>query len=215
MASSILSAEWKYSNPNHAGAVLGKLNELRLQAFSTDVVLCISEKQFPCHQVVLASCCNFFMGFFYEKTQSQETAAMMLEDINTDLFELFLEYLYTGSAKLTAQNIDDVLKIAERFEVDSLVQGCKEYMQKEDTDSQRSKPAKNAMQLFSEVGGSAVPSSECDLSEKSKERKDKEDNSLNQMVERRHRRLCYQTVKRLLQMVKRIQVRCARNRKRD
>ncbi|XP_045176339.2 BTB/POZ domain-containing protein 6-like [Mercenaria mercenaria] len=79
------------------------------------------------HKVILAARSPVFEAMFYGPCAS-ETYPLKMEEIDSEIFELFLMYLYTDMANLTESTAPLVLQNAHMYQVTGLVEYCFKYM---------------------------------------------------------------------------------------
>ena len=61
-----------------------------------DATLNVKDKEFKAHKVVLAAASPVFKSMFKEGTKEHEDNYVNIEDIDSDVFDVFLRYLYSG-----------------------------------------------------------------------------------------------------------------------
>ncbi|XP_006814933.1 kelch-like protein 24, partial [Saccoglossus kowalevskii] len=121
-----------FISPEHFSSLLTQLNNYRHQCDMTDVVICVGERQFPCHRAILAGCSEFFHQLLqtlpaYAESKVQK---LVIEDIYVDTVDIFLNYVYSGVAKITADNVEQLLDTAKFFQVQRLTEACTEFLNK-------------------------------------------------------------------------------------
>ena len=100
-----------------------KLNQARQKGTFTDVVLVADgKKSFKAHRAVLALQSSFFNTQFQERWDQGENS-VQLSDISPEILECMLTFIYTGQCEI-ASNAKALLKAAQEYGVESLVQAC-------------------------------------------------------------------------------------------
>ena len=99
-------------------AFLEKLNQWRERNLFTDIVLCSSDgMELSAHKVIL-SCCSpyfeaMFCGNFAENNTSTANSKISIGGITGIALKLILDYIYSGTLKITMENAEDLLQITD------------------------------------------------------------------------------------------------------
>ena len=97
----------------------------------TDVTLKVKDEEFKAHKVVLVAASPVFEAMFKEGTKEHAESFVNIEDIDSDIFELFLRYLYSGEVELTGNDVVyDLLAVADKYDVEPLMEVCVQHMTK-------------------------------------------------------------------------------------
>lgn len=94
------------------GDILRKLNKYRQQGQLCDVVLKVGSCEFAAHRAVLSASCAFFEGLFASGLNEKEQYRIVLEELEEDIMEDLMTYLYTGEVDLTQTNVRNILQAA-------------------------------------------------------------------------------------------------------
>ncbi|XP_069124343.1 uncharacterized protein [Argopecten irradians] len=89
--------------------------------------------EIPAHRVILASRCNWFCRALLSGMRESIDKKITVHDTNPEVFNLFLEYLYSGQVGgdgHTTEQLSDLLTLADRYEVDSLKLFCEHSLQR-------------------------------------------------------------------------------------
>jgi hypothetical protein len=98
--------------------------------FLTDVTLKVKDKEFKAHKVVLAAASPVFEAMFKEGTKEREDNYVNIEDMDSDVFEVFLRYLYSGQVDKLAEMFTDLFTAADKYDVQLLREICMQQMVK-------------------------------------------------------------------------------------
>ncbi|XP_028833312.1 kelch-like protein 40a [Denticeps clupeoides] len=93
-----------------------------------DCVLKIKDREFPCHQLVLAASSPFFKTMFLSGMQERKRE-VELKDVEPQIMGMLLRYIYTSDINLTEQNVQDIFMAANRFQIPSIFSVCVSYLQ--------------------------------------------------------------------------------------
>ncbi|XP_053324262.1 kelch-like protein 40 [Spea bombifrons] len=95
-----------------------------------DCVLKIKEKEFPCHRLVLAACSPYFRAMFLSDLDESKKKEIDLEDVDPDVMEKILHYIYTSEIEITEANVQDIFSVANMFQIPSIFTVCVSFLQK-------------------------------------------------------------------------------------
>ncbi len=100
----------------------------------TDAELQVGKKIFKVHRAIISSRSPVFTELFNTSTVESVTGKVRIDDgVNPDAFKEFLFFLYTGELKVSA-NSQSLLKLAEKYQVESLIEICRAAIQEIDVD---------------------------------------------------------------------------------
>ncbi|CAH1783105.1 unnamed protein product [Owenia fusiformis] len=113
---------------NQQGNVI--LDKLRLQKDNgrfCDIVFHVDEKQYLAHRNVLAACSPYFDSMLKINRVAKEHLSVTCT--NHEIFELLLDYMYTGSVQIHNNNVRELLKLANHFLISNLRSYCGDYLE--------------------------------------------------------------------------------------
>lgn len=100
----------------------------------TDVELQVAKKNFKVHRAIIASRSPVFAALLNTSTVESVTGKIRIDDgVDPDVFKEFLFFLYTGALKVSA-NSQSLLKLAEKYRVETLIQICRAAIQEIDVE---------------------------------------------------------------------------------
>ncbi|TNN64417.1 Kelch-like protein 41a [Liparis tanakae] len=103
------------------------LNENRL----VDCVLKVGDRSIPCHRLILAACSPYFRELYFSADgKEMDTADVVLENMDPDVMEAIVNYMYSAEIDINEGNVQDVLAAAHRLEIPSVFTVCVNYLQK-------------------------------------------------------------------------------------
>lgn len=102
--------------------ILGQLEELFEKMPLSDVTFIIRGQTFSAHKAILAMRSPVFAAMFLHPTKEELTSKVEIEDINPDVFQEVLRYLYTGLTRSTAMDVmaTGLLVAADKFLLEEL-----------------------------------------------------------------------------------------------
>ncbi|XP_078582085.1 kelch-like protein 24 [Branchiostoma floridae x Branchiostoma japonicum] len=114
-------------NP-HAGSLLQGLQELRSDNLLTDVVLCVSGKEIPCHRNVLAACSEYFRAMFCNGHRESKEHKVTIHEVTPGALQLLVDYAYTSKVTITQDNAVELLEGANFFQILPVRDACVTFM---------------------------------------------------------------------------------------
>ncbi|PSN56988.1 hypothetical protein C0J52_04246 [Blattella germanica] len=108
-------------------------NELRIHQQLCDGVLHSSDgKTLYVHRAILSAVSPYFKALFTNSLKGGKPEANEVNlDIRGHILELILDYAYTGQCNVTSQNVEELLPVADQYEVMGVVQQCCQYLLEE------------------------------------------------------------------------------------
>ena len=107
-----------------------KITKLWSDQTLTDVVLQCQGKEFKAHKLILAAASPVFEAMFQEGTKEHEDNYVNIEDMDSDVFEVFLRYLYSGQVDKLEEMFTVLLAAADKYDVQPLREICIQHMPK-------------------------------------------------------------------------------------
>ncbi|KAM9820468.1 kelch-like protein 41b [Neosynchiropus ocellatus] len=119
------------------------LKELLNENKFVDCTLKVGDRSFPCHRLIMAACSPYFREIFFTEDgkEVENTKEVVLEDVNPSILDMIVQYLYSAEIDLTDDNVQDIMVVANRFQIPSVFTVCVNYLQKRLS-------ASNCMALF-------------------------------------------------------------------
>ncbi|XP_020277572.1 kelch-like protein 10 [Pseudomyrmex gracilis] len=109
-------------------------SELRAnQQLCDGVIRCPGDQVFPVHRAILSAVSPYFKALFTNslKGGKTETTEVVISSVPGEIFSLILDYAYTGTCNVNADNVEQLLPLADRFEVLGIVQLCCQFLLQE------------------------------------------------------------------------------------
>ncbi|KAJ0005675.1 hypothetical protein NQD34_015569 [Periophthalmus magnuspinnatus] len=104
------------------------LNENKL----VDCVLKIGDRSIPCHRLILSACSPYFRElYFSEDGEESQEKEVVLENLDPNIMELIVNYMYSAEIDINDNNVQDILVVANRFQIPSVFTVCINYLQKQ------------------------------------------------------------------------------------
>ncbi|XP_051259641.1 kelch-like protein 41a isoform X2 [Dicentrarchus labrax] len=103
------------------------LNENKL----IDCVLKVGDRSIPCHRLILAACTPYFRELFFSADGKEaDKKEVLLENLDPGVMESIVNYMYSAEIDINDDNVQDILAVANRFQIPSVFTVCVNYLQK-------------------------------------------------------------------------------------
>ncbi|KAH9399419.1 hypothetical protein TYRP_017831 [Tyrophagus putrescentiae] len=118
---------------NSQTQVCRDLEKLRKSGTFTDVTVIVEKKQtkerkeFPAHKAILSARSDVFAAMFNAKYVENLTNKVVIDDIEPNIFQELLNYIYYGQVSMDLQNVDNIFKAADKYEVMGLRGICEKF----------------------------------------------------------------------------------------
>ncbi|XP_043288340.1 TD and POZ domain-containing protein 3-like [Venturia canescens] len=118
-----------YENPAPTN-VLRKMKALFGDKKFCDVTLVFDNEEIPAHKSVLAAHSEVFQAMFSSRMTENEENRVTIVDIDAKLFREFLNYLYTGQVNNLKDSVEEMIMVADKYQVTELKEMCANFMLK-------------------------------------------------------------------------------------
>ena len=110
---------------NHLNVGMGNLYVTRAQA---DITVCIGDARINCHKAVLMAASPYFEAMFNSGMKEALNGEIKFQHMSASVFELVLEFIYTGKHIVTTDNAASLLEAASLLQINALFQLCEETL---------------------------------------------------------------------------------------
>ncbi|MGH0146819.1 UNVERIFIED_CONTAM: hypothetical protein FKN15_024069 [Acipenser sinensis] len=117
------------SGSTHAESILQVLNEFRDSRLFTDVIICVEGREFPCHRAILSACSSYFRAMFCNDHRESREMLVEINGILAEAMDSFLQYVYTGKAKITTENVQFLFETSSLFQIGALRDACAKFLE--------------------------------------------------------------------------------------
>ncbi|KAM9850468.1 kelch-like protein 41a [Aulostomus maculatus] len=103
------------------------LNENKL----IDCILKVGDRSIPCHRLILAACSPYFRElYFSEDGKETDKKEVVLENLEPGVMEAIVNYMYSAEIDINDSNVQDIMTVANRFQIPSVFTVCVNFLQK-------------------------------------------------------------------------------------
>ncbi|XP_016308770.1 kelch-like protein 29 [Sinocyclocheilus anshuiensis] len=123
--------KYEFTDPWHPKEMLKELNQQRREKEFTDLKIIVEGKEFEVHQNVLASCSLYFKDMVKRlsgENRNGEKMQLTMSNISSDVLELLLEFVYTGSLIIDSANAKTLLEVANKFQFNTFCKVCVSFL---------------------------------------------------------------------------------------
>uniref|UniRef100_A0A673LJT3 BTB domain-containing protein n=1 Tax=Sinocyclocheilus rhinocerous TaxID=307959 RepID=A0A673LJT3_9TELE len=117
-----------FSSDRHAGLLLAQMNKMRLQSDFCDVRLLVGGRVFGVHKLVLAASGPYFAALFSGAMSEAHEEEVRIVGVEADVFEILLEFIYTGSIDVTVDTVQELMVAADMLQLSEVVDICGEFL---------------------------------------------------------------------------------------
>ncbi|XP_065209116.1 speckle-type POZ protein B-like [Planococcus citri] len=128
------SRNYTVSGPNPFKTIQCSLSRdferIRINGEFSDMTISVKDKNYPVHKTVLAARSSVFSAMFKSSMQESQKNHITITDIDQDVFEEMLHYIYTGKTKNLAVLAFELLPVADKYDLKDLRTMCEEVLYK-------------------------------------------------------------------------------------
>ena len=93
----------------------------------TDVSLIVGDRTFPAHKYILSSVSDVFKAMFTHSMKENKSGIVKIDDIDADVIDEILCYIYTGKTKNMAKLARQLYAAANKYQILDLTAKCEEH----------------------------------------------------------------------------------------
>ncbi|CAI6343256.1 unnamed protein product [Macrosiphum euphorbiae] len=121
----------KLRNSSHVVGVFEVLQSLRKEGVLCDIRIETDDGTIILgHKVVLVSVCPYFRSMFTRFEESKKEL-IHIKELDSTTFQSLIDYIYNGEIVITVENIHTLLPAANFLQLDFVIGGCVEFLQKQ------------------------------------------------------------------------------------
>uniref|UniRef100_A0A3Q4GF60 Intracisternal A particle-promoted polypeptide n=1 Tax=Neolamprologus brichardi TaxID=32507 RepID=A0A3Q4GF60_NEOBR len=116
------------ASDRYARLILAQMNKMRLRSDFCDVGLKVGGRVFKVHRLVLAASSPYFSALFAGGMREADKEEVQILGVDTDVFEILLEFIYTGVIGVTVENVQELMVAADMLQLNEVVSICGEFL---------------------------------------------------------------------------------------
>ena len=114
---------------HHFKDVLLKLNnDTKTVAKYCDITLFVDEREYPVHKCIFGIISSFFDKMFTVKMKEQRENQATIEGITPPVFEVILDFIYTGTIDLSMENVYSVIEATHFLDLPYIQELCISFL---------------------------------------------------------------------------------------
>ncbi len=90
----------------------------------TDVEFLVEEEAFGAHRSLLSARSPVLAAMFTSGMKEAKTGKVLIEDVDSSLFGIFLKFLYTGTFEPSSRD-RELFTVADKYQVETLTELCR------------------------------------------------------------------------------------------
>lgn len=93
-----------------------------------DVKFVVGDESFLAHKFVIAARSDVFYAMLIHDTKERKDGVIEIQDVGMPALKSFVKYLYTDQVDNIEEEVEELLMLADKYNVPSLQDKCQEYM---------------------------------------------------------------------------------------
>ncbi|XP_050402889.1 actin-binding protein IPP isoform X1 [Patella vulgata] len=109
--------------------LLKRLSLLWKEELYCDISIIANGKSFSAHRHILAASSSFFKAMFTSGMVEGSQKEIYLHDIDEDIIQELLSFIYTGVIEITLENVQDLLSSSDMLGLVDVTEACGQFLQ--------------------------------------------------------------------------------------
>lgn len=93
-----------------------------------DVTIVVDGRVFPCHKVILCAMSSYFEAMFNHDMIESRGGIVTLYDIEPEIFERLLKFMYTGDEVVDQSNAEQIFRASSMLQIPCLQERCEDFL---------------------------------------------------------------------------------------
>ncbi|XP_018427501.1 PREDICTED: actin-binding protein IPP [Nanorana parkeri] len=115
----------------HAQLILQQMNKMRQQREFCDLRIQVGLVVFSVHKLVLAASSPYFSALLSSGLKESSDDVVQIQEVEPDSFQLLLDFIYTGSVHISAENVQGLMVAADMLQLNDLVALCCDFLKEQ------------------------------------------------------------------------------------
>lgn len=112
----------------NSDALFGILSELRQAGKFCDAVIKVKNQSYPIHRNIMSACSPYFKSLFTSTSFSTRKKEVTIPGAPAEAVRMLIDFAYTRTARVTPENVEMLLPLADQYHVTGLLKLCCEYL---------------------------------------------------------------------------------------
>ncbi|XP_008551647.1 speckle-type POZ protein-like [Microplitis demolitor] len=108
--------------------IIDDLKKLLDQKIASDITLQVGDEQFKAHRAILMMRSPVFCKWLTHQTKENMGDKFVLSNISSENCKLMLEFIYTDKVKDLGSNVENLLAVADDYQLKGLKETCEELL---------------------------------------------------------------------------------------
>lgn len=104
------------------------LTELRQKGQLCDAILKAEGIEFPVHRNLMSACSPYFRALFTNGLYETQQKVLEVPGVSAAVLEMVIDFAYTREADITAENVEELLPVADHLHIIGLVKACCQFL---------------------------------------------------------------------------------------
>lgn len=122
------NSESKKRNIIQKNSIQETLYALKCQGILCDVTLVCENKEILAHRIILAMYSGYWEALFSNKHFIENQDTVYVDDVKYDILDKIIHFIYTNDISLSENSVYEIIRIADYYQINSLVKKCKNYL---------------------------------------------------------------------------------------
>uniref|UniRef100_A0A1A9VA70 Kelch-like protein diablo n=1 Tax=Glossina austeni TaxID=7395 RepID=A0A1A9VA70_GLOAU len=123
-----LVAEKECTNSDYRNTFLDGLRKMRDSQKLCDFCLDVQGETIYVHKVALALASDYFASMFETDMKERREGVIKVEDVDVPTIKTLVEYMYSGIINLTEENVENLLSIADLYQILWVKEQCAQFL---------------------------------------------------------------------------------------
>lgn len=120
---------YTFKDRSHSGRVAQGIMKLCLEEeLFADVTISVEGREFQLHRLVLSAQSCFFRSMFTSNLKEAHNRVIVLQDVSESVFQLLVDYIYHGTVKLRADELQEIYEVSDMYQLTSLFEECSRFL---------------------------------------------------------------------------------------
>ena len=102
---------------DHSSKLISGLNSLRAAGVLCDYTIIAGGLEMHVHRAVLVACSDYFRAMLMGDMRESRESSVTLQDLTSFGLQAVIEFMYSGSLKISLDNVEEILAASSHLQV--------------------------------------------------------------------------------------------------